>query len=295
MGGCLNARGKESVDTLPGIEIISSQSSLVYHPRNTAPKVTSPRISQMVRYFCTDQVIQFSGTGFFSSPSGVNGITPSDTSTMNTISDTNTEVTSQLILGSLDDAMNEAELRAKKVTHIISLIGHMHPISGIKQKQCPMNDYGQTDLKWVMTKLREFVEESQMQGNVLFVHCMSGQNRSATVMLAILMKYQGLTLYQAYKKVKNKRPIVQINERYGKQLMSMEQELFGRVTLPENWMQIDSVDMQSGRVTFIGDCVSPAVASVPQTTRGFRNQNVRARLHLSPFSSSSGYKCRNKT
>merc|ERR1719193_410062 len=144
----------------------------------------------MARYVCTDKIIHVSGSnhGFFSS---ISAITPS---TKNSASNGHTKVTSQLFLGSMDDARNEAELRDKRVTHIISLIGHMHQIAGMKQMQCPMHDYGQTDLKWVMTKLREFVEESQQVGNILFIHCMSGQNRSATVILAILMKYQGLNL-----------------------------------------------------------------------------------------------------
>jgi len=72
--------------------------------------------------------------------------------------------------------------------------------------------------------------------------------------------------------------------------MNMEQELFGEITLPEDWMQIDSYDMESGRVTFIGDSVSPSVASIPQTGRGLRNQNCRTGPNLNIFNISSGGK-----
>jgi len=281
MGACVSRRKTdilESLESLPAYEFSSlekssaSTSSVIMKsiPVSTCstPRISysSPRISQMVQYFLTDKVIQGnSANGFFSSVSGITSCTgvTSCTSTFRNLGVT--KITSQLYLGSWDDAMNENELRAKRVTHIISAIGKIHRIDGMKQKQYPMTDYGSTDVKKVMKKLWKHVEESQQDGNVLFVHCLSGQNRSATLALAILMKHYRLTLYAAFKKVKNKRPIVHINERYGKQLMSIEKELFGKSTLPENWMQIDVLDMETGKISFVGDNVSchstPSVAS----------------------------------
>ena len=150
MGGCLNSSKneiKECIDTVrrPSTEISYQSSSFaeLAPSQNTTATTTSPRISIMARYVCTDKIIHVSGSnhGFFSS---ISAVTPS---TKNTPRNGYTKVTSQLFLGSMDDARNEAELRAKRVTHIISLIGHMHQIAGMKQMQCPMHDYGQTDLK----------------------------------------------------------------------------------------------------------------------------------------------------
>jgi len=167
-----------------------------------------------------------------------------------------TKVTSQLFIGSFDDVMNEDGLRDYGITHIISLIGPQHLIKGMRHGHCPMNDFGRTDLKGVLKQLCPLIEESQLPDQALFIHCMSGQNRSATLMLAILMKMKGKKLYEAYKLLKNMRPIVQINRGYAKQLLNMELELFSSNSVSDNWMEIVSCDITSGKVTFVGESVS---------------------------------------
>merc|ERR1719233_2678366 len=100
-----------------------------------------------------------------------------------------------------------------------------------------------------------FIIESQKVFNKLFVHSQSGQNRSATLVIAILMKlkYEAKTLIDAYSMVKQKRPIVQIVEKYAKQLSDLESELFGTTTMPPNWMRIESYCMDTGKVVFQGE------------------------------------------
>jgi hypothetical protein len=161
-----------------------------------------------------------------------------------------TEVTSSLFFGSFEDANNEEKLRRLGITHIISLIGPTNKIKGMKHKHKPMSDHGRTNLKGVITKLWPFILESQRLGNKLFVHCQSGQNRSATVVLSILMKLKNEKLDVLYRMIKKKRPVIQINEIYAKQLSEIECELFGETTVPKNWMSICSYDMYTGDVEF---------------------------------------------
>jgi len=164
-----------------------------------------------------------------------------------------TEVTPQLFFGSFEDAKNEQELRSRAITHIISLIGPTHLIAGIAHKHHPMHDMGNTDLENIINNLWTFVEQSQRPGKALFLHCMWGQNRSATIMIVILMKLHGWTLKEAFKFLKSKRPLVQINEQYAKQLAKIEQELYGCTSVTKNWMEIKDVDMDTGKVVFVGD------------------------------------------
>jgi len=161
-----------------------------------------------------------------------------------------TEVTPQLFFGSFADANNEQTLKDLGITHIISLIGPKNEIKGIKHKHKPMSDYGRTDLKGVIAMIWPFVLESQWDGNKLFVHCQSGQNRSATVVLLILLKLKNEKLDVLHRMVKKKRPMVQINETYARQLSEIESELFGETSVPKNWMRISSYDMESGVVEF---------------------------------------------
>lgn len=166
-----------------------------------------------------------------------------------------TEVTPQLFFGTVDDANDDELLKTLGITHIISLIGPKHVVEGIKLKQNPMNDYGRSDLEKVIKNLWTFITESQKPSNKLFVHCQSGQNRSATVILAILMKLESgpNKLKDAFSMVKKKRPVVQIHEKYAKQLSEMEKELFGVTSMPENWMKISSYCMDTGQVKFYGE------------------------------------------
>lgn len=164
-----------------------------------------------------------------------------------------TEVTPQMFFGSFEDARNEVELLLRAITHTISLIGPKHLIAGIEHEHYPMNDQGKTDLAKIIDNLWTFVEQSQRPGNALFVHCMFGQNRSATIVIAILMRLKGWSLQEAFEIVKSKRPLVQINKNYAKQLLQMEEELHGYTSVAKNWMEIRFADMESGKVLFFGD------------------------------------------
>jgi len=164
-----------------------------------------------------------------------------------------TEVTSQLYFGSWESAKNEEDLRSRSITHTLSLIGPKHEIAGIQHKHTPMNDWGKTDLQNLIDNIWTFVEESQRPGNALFIHCMSGQNRSATIVIALMMKLYGESLDEAFKIVKYKRPIVQIHEQYAKQLSQIEKVLFGSNSVSKNWMEIRMADMSTGSVVFYGD------------------------------------------
>lgn len=190
-----------------------------------------------------------------------------------------TQITPQVYFGTFEDAKNENNLRKIGVTHIISLIGPKHSIKNMKHRHYPMNDYGRTDLKLVIKKLQNFVEESQKVGNKLFVHCQSGQNRSATVVLAFLMKCEYMSLKDAYRKVKKKRPVVQINKQYAKQLSALEVELFDKSTMPSDWMEIRSVDMDKGKVVFSGEAVS--AATLPEYSKTWTDVSDDSEIFIS--------------
>jgi len=164
-----------------------------------------------------------------------------------------TEVLPHLYLGSYDNANNEFELRAKGITHILSLIGAQTRVhwAEVKRECVPMNDFGKTSLKDVIEKVYEFIERGQKDGNNLLVHCKIGQNRSAAVVIAFLMMSHKKSLYRAHKELKTLRPLVQINVGYAKQLLELERELFnGDNSLPADWMEPDDYDLIAGDVNY---------------------------------------------
>jgi len=161
-----------------------------------------------------------------------------------------TKILPHLYLGTYEDAINESQLKAKKITHILTLIGKRSPVDFVQHKQIPMHDRGISNLKLVLEKASKFIKEGQQDGNSILVHCLWGQNRSATVVTALLMENMKMTLYSAHKRVKRLRPVVQINKGYAEQLLKVEKKIFGKNSLPFDWMEPDEIDISTGDVQY---------------------------------------------
>jgi len=50
--------------------------------------------------------------------------------------------------------------------------------------------------------------------------------------------------------VKERRPLVHIHPAYAKQLLALEKEIFGKNSLPPEWMENGSFDMTTGEIKF---------------------------------------------
>ncbi|CAG5124219.1 unnamed protein product, partial [Candidula unifasciata] len=79
------------------------------------------------------------------------------------------------------------------------------------------------------------------KGGKTLVHCLAGVSRSATICIAYLVKYQHMTLEEAYKHVKKRRPVIHPNPGFWRQLIDYERRLLGRnsvkmVTSPIGWI-----------------------------------------------------------
>lgn len=73
-------------------------------------------------------------------------------------------------------------------------------------------------------------EEAHQSGRAVLVHCQAGVSRSATVIIAYLMKHTLMTMTDAYKYVKSRRPVVSPNLNFMGQLLEFERDLNSGVT-----------------------------------------------------------------
>lgn len=121
------------------------------------------------------------------------------------------EITSQISLGSMD--FTEKDLNQFGITHILNISNTEDPYyPGIKSLFIPMYDGGSPyDGKMIddcFSQAFDFIKEAiDAEGKVL-VHCHMGISRSATIVIAYLMKTQKKTYREVIKFVQEKRPIV---------------------------------------------------------------------------------------
>ena len=73
--------------------------------------------------------------------------------------------------------------------------------------------------------ISERIEKALSSNVSVFVHCQMGISRSSTLVMAYLMRYQSTTLHDAYRHTKEKRPKVEPNIGFWKQLLAYEKKL----------------------------------------------------------------------
>lgn len=78
--------------------------------------------------------------------------------------------------------------------------------------------------------LFSFTEEAYQSGQGVLVHCQAGVSRSATIVIAYLMKHTLMTMTDAYKYVRSRRPVVSPNLNFMGQLLEFERDLNSGVT-----------------------------------------------------------------
>merc|ERR1711964_583510 len=122
-----------------------------------------------------------------------------------------------LYLGSKENAMDPEQLKEFEITHPLSLIGPVRTaIDEVERSHVKVSDYGDTDLvgpDGVLAKLEGVIDEGMHGDNRILIHCKQGQNRSAAICIAYLMR-KGRTLSEAHTLVKDRRPEIGMHDKY---------------------------------------------------------------------------------
>lgn len=107
--------------------------------------------------------------------------------------------------------------------------------------ECPAQDLGPTveyekvsilDLPTTsilpyFDRLADRINDNLQQGKKTLVHCYVGRSRSASIILAYLMKYQQMSLREAFHYLRSRRHIIGPNFGFIKQLIAYEKSLCG--------------------------------------------------------------------
>jgi protein-tyrosine phosphatase len=143
-----------------------------------------------------------------------------------------------LYIGDKKHAKNRAVMQELNIKRIVNVTPTraVDPIAGCMNffekegadkflyRRIPINDNRGEDLLSHLDSVVAFIEAGRFHGSVL-VHCAKGVSRSASVVVAYLMKHRGLTLNDALTYLRLRRPEVKPHEAFMHQLGQFEQRL----------------------------------------------------------------------
>lgn len=115
-----------------------------------------------------------------------------------------------LFIGSVGSSMNEESLRKNGITHVInwSNSARCNRFDGIEYL-CVEGITSQSEMMHHIDELDkavELVESVRKSGGKVLSHCWYGENRSVSLVVAYLMKHEGMAAAEATKVVRETRP-----------------------------------------------------------------------------------------
>ncbi|KAF5402872.1 hypothetical protein PHET_03915 [Paragonimus heterotremus] len=126
-----------------------------------------------------------------------------------------------LLLGTTFNASNRAELERRSVTHILNVtreVDNFFPGEKYEYRNIRVFDDERSSLLSYFEETHRFINEAKAQGTTCLVHCKMGISRSATTVIAYVMKELNFDLETALAFVKCRRPCVQPNPGFMREL-----------------------------------------------------------------------------
>ncbi|XP_049778016.1 dual specificity protein phosphatase 19 [Schistocerca cancellata] len=144
--------------------------------------------------------------------------------------DTNPDLKVALVLpglccGSQDVVQDVNLLHNYGITHILSLGVRAEQFDGFEYKFVEALDLPDTDIVSFLEPSFEFLKKVKDSNGCVFIHCNAGISRSATVVIAYLIKECGMTFTEAFAYLKERREAIRPNDGFIKQLKQYENSL----------------------------------------------------------------------
>lgn len=141
-------------------------------------------------------------------------------------SDKNTNF--EIHLGGLPSLFNEEKLVQNGITHILTAvlgIGSKYSKDKFTTINIPVRDVEWEKLYEHFDTAVDFIKECEKSNGKIYVHCMYGVSRSATLVAAFLIKEKGMSAQEAINYLQLKRNQVDPNPGFRKQLELYEQKV----------------------------------------------------------------------
>lgn len=143
------------------------------------------------------------------------------------------KITDYLYLGGLTAAKKEDLLKENGITCVISAALESPELTyeSITCTRIKLEDNPTCNIGIYFDLVADKIEKVRRERGKVLVHCIAGISRSATLVLAYLMKYQKMRLFDAHAHVHKKRRLVRPNNGFWKYLVEYENKLFQKNTI----------------------------------------------------------------
>ena len=132
----------------------------------------------------------------------------------------------RLYLGKMTNANNQEELQQLGITHILTVCSQgCYTYPGIEYHRMNIYDLPDTRIDHLFEEAFEIITSVLSGGGTLLVHCFAGVSRSASIIISYIMKKRGYSFEQALQYVKERRPVVNPNMGFVKQLRNYSNRL----------------------------------------------------------------------
>ena len=149
------------------------------------------------------------------------------------------KINEKIYLGGIDGAREINYLKQEGITHILSLAGKIFSINYEKgtfiTKIIEIMDFTNENIFKYFKECIQFIENSKK----IYIHCMAGVSRSASIVIAYLMYKEHKKYFQIYSEVKKKRSIIIPNFGFVFQLKYFENLLI------ENNYDLKKIDFEN--------------------------------------------------
>jgi len=157
-----------------------------------------------------------------------------------------TKIYDFIFLGGVDDAKNLQALKQNHITTIINVADNVPNFYMDEFKYLNLNvkDNGEDEgISRIFSRVFNILE-NRKQEEIFFFHCLSGINRSASLVIATVMKLENWNLASALVFVKSKRPFVAPYIDNVKELLRWEKKLLGFNSVKNTDFELSTSELQ---------------------------------------------------
>jgi protein-tyrosine phosphatase len=117
-----------------------------------------------------------------------------------------THIIHKIYLGNKDNACDDIFIKENAIKYIINItLDIPNKYKHIKYYNCNIEDSGEENIIKYFDKITDIINDNK--NNNILVHCRVGKSRSATFILAYLMKYENKDLKESLEFVRSNRNI----------------------------------------------------------------------------------------